>query len=337
MGEAARVSGSPVACVLLAEELKALRKRAGLSFAALGAQTLYSKSSWSRYLNGDALPPWKAVQALCELAGVAEPRLRAMWELAEQEWSRRDAVGAGAADAGSGVSGNAVGGSAVAGGAPDDADVTIHVGTLPLPAVAAQTAAAAPATAAQLDAAPPTSAPSTSALSAPSAPIPAPAPRRKLFSHPPGWVWMVVGVVLASAVFGIGSWYQSRSGQPVSSSGVSCVGVSCDGLDAQPTYCGGDPTPLGTWAMQGVTELDLRYNAACRSAWGRVWHGTIGSRVSISVAGKDTRSAVVQDASDSTNFVVTLMVPAVTPGEMLQVCWTPVQGASICRSAPVPR
>ncbi|MEY9854807.1 hypothetical protein ABH935_000404 [Catenulispora sp. GAS73] len=36
---------------------------------------------------------------------------------------------------------------------------------------------------------------------------------------------------------------------------------------------------------------------------GRVWHGAVGSRVSISVAGRDTRSAVVQDGSESTDFV----------------------------------
>ena len=285
MGEAARVSRSPVACALLAEELKTLRGRTGLSFAALGTKTLYSKSSWSRYLNGEALPPWKAVQALCELAGEAEPRLRVMWELAEQEWSRRDAVGVG-----------------------------VGVGTVPQTAVAVQA-----------EAVPPTSLPP---------PSPARSPWHQRLSRPPGWVYLVIGVVLASVVFGIGSWY--RSGEPAPSSGVSCVGATCDGLDAGPTFCGGDPTPLGTWSVQGDTELDLRYSAACRAAWGRVWHGAVGSRVSISVAGGDTRSAVVQDPSESTDFVFTMMVPAVTRGATLQVCWKPVQGAASCRSAPVP-
>lgn len=324
MGEAARVSRSPVACVLLAEELKTLRKRAGLSFAALGAQTHYSKSSWSRYLNGEALPPWKAVQALCGLAEEAEPRLRAMWELAEQEWSRREAVGAAVAGTGCAVG-------------RDEADtdvVDVAVSDMPQTAVATQVEAvrgeAAQVEAVQVETTPPASTPS-----APPA-LPAPSRRHKPFPCPPGWVCMVIGVVLASAVFGIGSWYRSRSGEPAASSGVSCVGATCDGLDAEPTFCGGDPTPLGTWSVQDETELDLRYSAACRSAWGRVWHGAVGSRVSISVAGKDTRSAVVQDASESTDFVNTLMVPAVTRGAILQVCWTPVQGTARCRSVAVP-
>lgn len=86
------MSGTAGVRAQLARELKALRARTGLSFAALGSQTLFSKSSWSRYLGGQSLPPWEAVQALCELAGEPEPRMRALWELAEREWSRRDAV-----------------------------------------------------------------------------------------------------------------------------------------------------------------------------------------------------------------------------------------------------
>ena len=289
MGEVARVSSSPVPCVLLAEELKTLRKRTGLSFAALGTQTLYSKSSWSRYLNGEALPPWKAVQALCEVAGEPEPRLRAMWELAEQEWSQRDAVGAAAAGA-------------------DCA----------------------------MEALPPSSVPPASTPPTPAPPTPPPPLRwHKRLSHLPGWASMVTGIVLATTAYGIGSWYRSNEPAPAPS-GVSCVGATCDGLDATATFCGGAPTPLGTWSVQDETELDLRYSAACRSAWGRVWHGAVGSRVSISLAGKDTRSAVVQDPSESTDFVYTMMVPAVTRGAMLQVCWTPAQGTAHCRSVPVP-
>ncbi|WP_323747642.1 helix-turn-helix domain-containing protein, partial [Catenulispora rubra] len=161
MGETARVNGSPVACVLLAEELRTLRKRAGLSFAALGAQTLYSKSSWSRYLNGEVLPPWQAVQALCGLAGEPEPRLRAMWKLAEQEWSRRDAVGAGAAGSGGAVGSGGAGALAV------------DLGTMPQTAAAAQVgtgqAKAGQLEAGQLEAASPTSVLSTSPTS-PSSP-----------------------------------------------------------------------------------------------------------------------------------------------------------------------
>ncbi|MEY9931746.1 transcriptional regulator with XRE-family HTH domain [Catenulispora sp. GP43] len=67
----------------LAAELRRLREQAGLSFAALGEQTPYSRSAWQRYLTAKVLPPWQAVRDLCRLAGEPEPRLRALWELAE--------------------------------------------------------------------------------------------------------------------------------------------------------------------------------------------------------------------------------------------------------------
>lgn len=86
---------SPAECVRLAAELRALRARSGLSLAALGAESAYSKSSWERYLNGKALPPWPAVLALCRLAGEPEAKARALWELAESAWRGRGVVAAG--------------------------------------------------------------------------------------------------------------------------------------------------------------------------------------------------------------------------------------------------
>lgn len=75
----------------LAAELRRLRAQAGLSFTALGEQTPYSRSAWQRYLTAKVLPPWSAVRDLCRLAGEPEPRLRAMWELAESaSGTRRD-------------------------------------------------------------------------------------------------------------------------------------------------------------------------------------------------------------------------------------------------------
>jgi transcriptional regulator with XRE-family HTH domain len=76
----------------LAAELRRLREQAGLSFAALGEQTPYSRSAWQRYLTAKVLPPWPAVRDLCRLAGEPEPRLRALWELAESAVRGRGAV-----------------------------------------------------------------------------------------------------------------------------------------------------------------------------------------------------------------------------------------------------
>ncbi|MGQ4515419.1 DUF2690 domain-containing protein [Streptomyces sp. DW26H14] len=78
-----------LACEQLAEALRELKTRTGVSMAALADRTAYSKSSWQRYLNGKQLAPRKAVDALCTLAKEPPGRLLALWELADQEWSRR--------------------------------------------------------------------------------------------------------------------------------------------------------------------------------------------------------------------------------------------------------
>ncbi|GGP60439.1 helix-turn-helix domain-containing protein [Streptomyces abikoensis] len=83
----------PAECGRLAAGLRELKDRTGLSLAALGERTPYSKSSWERYLNGKKLPPRQAVDALCRLAGEPAERLLALWELAEQSWSGRAAAG----------------------------------------------------------------------------------------------------------------------------------------------------------------------------------------------------------------------------------------------------
>ncbi|MCC3655024.1 XRE family transcriptional regulator [Streptomyces sp. S07_1.15] len=76
-------------CTALAEGLRAVRARTGLSLAALARRTPYSKSSWERYLNGKLPAPRQAVEALCAMAGEPPGRLLALWELADAEWSGR--------------------------------------------------------------------------------------------------------------------------------------------------------------------------------------------------------------------------------------------------------
>lgn len=73
----------------LAQGLRDLRTRTGLSLTALADRTPYSRSSWERYLNGKQLAPRQAVEALCTMAGEPPGRLVALWELAELEWSGR--------------------------------------------------------------------------------------------------------------------------------------------------------------------------------------------------------------------------------------------------------
>jgi transcriptional regulator with XRE-family HTH domain len=88
------VTETPAECQRLAADLRALRSSAGLTMAELAAASTYSKSSWERYLNGKALPPWAAVEQLCAMAVEPQPGMRALWELAEAAWSGRGVVAA---------------------------------------------------------------------------------------------------------------------------------------------------------------------------------------------------------------------------------------------------
>ncbi|MFJ2951513.1 helix-turn-helix domain-containing protein [Streptomyces sp. NPDC087226] len=83
------MTGGAPECVALAEGLRAVRARTGLSLVALAERTAYSKSSWERYLNGKKPVPRQAVEALCTTAGEPPGRLLALWELADAEWSGR--------------------------------------------------------------------------------------------------------------------------------------------------------------------------------------------------------------------------------------------------------
>ncbi|KPI04338.1 helix-turn-helix domain protein [Actinobacteria bacterium OK074] len=65
---------------LLAEQLRLLKERTGLSLAALADRTHYSKSSWQRCLNGRQIPPRSALKALAEAAGADPSRLLSLRE-----------------------------------------------------------------------------------------------------------------------------------------------------------------------------------------------------------------------------------------------------------------
>ncbi|NYI08315.1 helix-turn-helix domain-containing protein [Allostreptomyces psammosilenae] len=66
----------------LADSLRRLRARSGLTLTALAERTPYSKSSWERYLNGKNLPPRQAVASFAQAVGVRPDRLLVLWELA---------------------------------------------------------------------------------------------------------------------------------------------------------------------------------------------------------------------------------------------------------------
>ncbi|MEW2252880.1 helix-turn-helix domain-containing protein [Streptomyces sp. NPDC006975] len=64
----------------LAERLRLLQDLSGLGVRALARDTGLSSSSLSRYLNGQTVPPWPAVVALCRLVKRDPRPLRPLWE-----------------------------------------------------------------------------------------------------------------------------------------------------------------------------------------------------------------------------------------------------------------
>ena len=64
----------------LAARLRLLQELSGLGVRALARDTCLSSSSLSRYLNGQTVPPWPAVVALCRLVKRDPRPLRPLWE-----------------------------------------------------------------------------------------------------------------------------------------------------------------------------------------------------------------------------------------------------------------
>ncbi|MCX4581419.1 helix-turn-helix domain-containing protein [Streptomyces sp. NBC_01571] len=70
----------------LVVQLRWLKDRSGLSLTSLQSKTGYSRSSWERYLNGRALPPREAVEALAHATGVDATRVLVLHEVAAEAW-----------------------------------------------------------------------------------------------------------------------------------------------------------------------------------------------------------------------------------------------------------
>jgi transcriptional regulator with XRE-family HTH domain len=105
----------------LVVELRRLKERGGLSLTALAGRTSCSRSSWDRYLNGQALPPASVVRELARLCGEDPDRLLALRSLAESDRSGRESEVKGPGDA-TGAAGD--GGTSAPSGAPSPAAVT---------------------------------------------------------------------------------------------------------------------------------------------------------------------------------------------------------------------
>ncbi|WP_231904881.1 helix-turn-helix domain-containing protein [Streptantibioticus cattleyicolor] len=72
----------------LVVRLREIKDRMGVSTATLAVKTAFSRSSWDRYLNGRALPPRDAVEAICKVSGADRANTLALWEVAERAHAR---------------------------------------------------------------------------------------------------------------------------------------------------------------------------------------------------------------------------------------------------------
>jgi transcriptional regulator with XRE-family HTH domain len=83
--------GLDPAVVRLIVELRRIKDASRLSMAQLADRTGYSESSWERYLNGRAMPPREAVDAVLVLGHADAMAVTVLRDVADQAW--RDAVG----------------------------------------------------------------------------------------------------------------------------------------------------------------------------------------------------------------------------------------------------
>ena len=274
----------------LAAELRGLRARTGLSLAALGTGSAYSKSSWERYLNGKSLPPWPAVRALCRLADEPEPRIRALWELAEQAWSGRAAVALPPRP----PLPEALPGPTAEPGPADPAATDPTPGRTPGRTPLRWRVAAGPAALAAAVALP------LLALVA-------------WFAHQ----WLAVQ----------GRNLDSHPETAITAFRVGCHGSACEGRDPTAMLCGVQPMTLAQFRTTDAAGLEIRYNPQCGAAWTRVWDTRAGDEITMTAPGQPTRSTRVPNAQAADAFLYTPMV-AVGRGTPLRACVVPPSAAA---------
>ncbi|MCK1794897.1 XRE family transcriptional regulator [Streptomyces sp. XM4193] len=300
----------PVEYARLAALLRELRERTGLSLAALGERTPYSKSSWGRYLSGSALPPREAVEALCALASVRPGKALAYWELAETAWRSRAGADGPLSER---LSPDGPSSGRLSSGGPSRVRVR-----------------------------PPEAGPSRVE---PVAGAEEPVAHRR-FGLAGAAVAAVAaliaaGLLLTGALDGLrGDAEEARvadgdagttasPGQGATGSGLgteadfrtSCTEDTCTGKDPEVTRCSHariPPGDLGERGFGGETVVKIRQSIACDTVWARIDRGLEGDRVRISAPGQEDQLVEVADRFDTTASVSTPMV-AVAESELNEV------------------
>ncbi|MFI1359590.1 helix-turn-helix domain-containing protein [Streptomyces sp. NPDC020898] len=277
------MTGPAPECVALAEGLREMRARTGLSLAALAERTPYSKSSWERYLNGKKPVPRQAVETLCAMAGESAGRLLALWELADTEWSGRARhtrpPAASTAPPPPEPASPPASALVPAGAVGTRADAGVHRRARRQGLFVAGAGAAAVAILAALSLrSPGTAAGSPASLASPTLdPVPG-------------------------------------------CQGKACDGkdpkpMAC-GLPGRVDSLG-PPHRTSTG-----TSVELRYSRVCAAAWGRIWHSKVGDMIEVSASGTTPRRVVVRNTADTAVYRFTPMIGGPNRTD-LQLCFTP--------------
>ncbi|MGI5339602.1 DUF2690 domain-containing protein [Streptomyces sp. CA-181903] len=315
-----------------------MKERTGLSLAALGGRTAFSKSSWERYLNGKKLPPREAVEALCALADEPPGRPLALWELAEQRWTGRAASASvsASASASEGTGGGARGASA----SPpvlDEASAESAYSAHSTDHAHSVHSVRSPDSVRSVDA------------------VAGPAAGRRAGRRVPGWYLAVGAVALAAAVLlavvllsgdDAATETASRPGAAGSSSMPSapsyaqsfepgCHGKDCEGADAQAMGCGaqGLPVTLASRRSAGGERIEIRYAEKCGAVWAKATALRLGDRVELTLPGADAKEIRAATRRDTEIYLSTAMTATDDP-RRARVCLRPAEGAAECFSAP---
>ncbi|CAL9613045.1 hypothetical protein SUDANB6_05688 [Streptomyces sp. enrichment culture] len=278
-------------CLRFVTRLRELKDRADVSLTVLAQRTAYSKSSWDRCLNGRALPPRQAVEALCRLVGQPPGQLLALWELAELTWSGRASLN------------RAPTGGAPASEPPARAPKPAErppLRTSPAPCPAAPAAGRA-----------------TRRLYS-SWTVALTAVLVAAVTLPLSW-WLT-----GSA----GGRTAPGSTVAVSSAQTLCTGRACHGEDPVAVWCvNGSKVVAGKRTDSGV-RFEIRHRPACRAVWGRMWFSRPGDRLVVTL-GEERFDVADDDPAKTGGYHTTPMLTTDTPWRV-SACYLPQQGRRVC-------
>ncbi|MBP0461079.1 DUF2690 domain-containing protein [Streptomyces montanisoli] len=123
----------------------------------------------------------------------------------------------------------------------------------------------------------------------------------------------------------------SASAGPSLPGGVRCAPGACAGEDPEATGCAGGNASTLAAARVGGAYVEVRYSATCRAAWARVTGAPSGATLRITPGGSPVAAGAEADAGAGVG-TYTPMVAAADP-HGLRACLTPAHGPRGCASA----